>query len=128
MLSKYVDDGVLAGLVSLVSHGDETRVEVIGRTAFDGPELQRDSLFRVASFTKPIVAAAAMVLVDELRLSMDTPVDDLLPELAHPAVLRQPDGPIDDTVRAARPITPGSAHVQARAGRVGQPGSPAARG
>ncbi len=105
MLSKYVDDGVLAGLVSLVSRGDETRVEVIGRTAFDGPELHRDSLFRVASFTKPIVAAAAMILVDELRLSMDTPVDDLLPELAHPAVLRQPDGPIDDTVPAARPIT-----------------------
>ena len=105
MLSTYVDNGVLAGLVSLVSRGDETRVGVIGKAAFDGPELRRDSLFRVASFTKPIVAAAAMILVDELRLSMDTTVGDLLPELAYPVVLRQPDGPLDDTVPAARPIT-----------------------
>ncbi|GAB2674115.1 serine hydrolase domain-containing protein [Kribbella swartbergensis] len=105
MLSEYVDNGTLPGLVSLVSHADETRVEVLGHTAFDGPPMQRDSLFRVASFTKPIVAAAAMILVDELRLSMDTPVDDLLPELADPVVLRHPDGPLDDTVPAERPIT-----------------------
>jgi len=73
--------------------------------AFEGPELRRDSLFRGASFTKPIVAAAAMILVDELRLSMDSPVADLLPELAHPVVLRQPDGSLDDTVPVAGPIT-----------------------
>lgn len=105
MLQTYVDNGVVPGLISLASRGDETRVEVLGRTAYDGPELQRDSLFRVSSFTKPIVAAATMILVDELRLAMDTPVSDVLPELAHPVVLRQPDGPIDDTVPAARPIT-----------------------
>ncbi|TCC56435.1 class A beta-lactamase-related serine hydrolase [Kribbella pittospori] len=105
MLSEYVDTGVLPGLISLVSRGDETRVDVLGKLAFDGPEMQRESLFRVASFTKPIVAAAAMILVDELRLSMDAPVDELLPELAHPVVLRQPDGPLDDTVPAERPIT-----------------------
>lgn len=105
MLQRYVDSGVVPGLISLLSRGDETRVEVLGRTAYDGPELQRDSLFRIASFTKPIVAAASMVLVDELRLSLDAPVDDVLPELAHPVVLRDPDGPLDDTVPAARPIT-----------------------
>jgi CubicO group peptidase (beta-lactamase class C family) len=74
MLSSYVERGDLPGLVSLVSHEGETRVEVLGDAAFGGPPMQRDSLFRVASFTKPIVAAAAMVLVDELRLSMDAPV------------------------------------------------------
>ncbi|MGW6200981.1 serine hydrolase domain-containing protein [Kribbella sp. NPDC055110] len=105
MLQTYVDTGVVAGLISLLSRGDETRVEVLGRTAYDGPELQRDSLFRIASFTKPIVAAATMILVDELRLSLDTPVADVLPELAHPVVLREPDGPIDDTVPADRAIT-----------------------
>ena len=105
MFDKYVDNGVLPGLVSLVSREGSTRVEVLGRVAFDGPEMQRDSLFRVASFTKPIIAAAAMILVDELRLSMDSPVADLLPELAHPVVLRQPDGPLEDTVPAGRPIT-----------------------
>ncbi|WP_433161776.1 serine hydrolase domain-containing protein [Kribbella sp. CA-247076] len=105
MLSSYVDAGVLPGLVSLVSHADETRIEVHGNTAFDGPPMERDSLFRVASFTKPIVAAAAMILVDELRLSMDRPVDDFLPELTGPQVLRRPDGGLDDTVAAERPIT-----------------------
>ncbi|WP_371404789.1 beta-lactamase family protein [Kribbella sp. NBC_00662] len=105
MLQTYVDNGVVPGLISLTSRGDEIRVEVIGKVSYDGPELERDSLFRVSSFTKPIVAAATMVLVDELRLSMDAPVADVLPELSDPVVLRQPDGPLDDTVPAARPIT-----------------------
>ena len=105
MLSDYVDNGVLPGLVSVVSHAGKTRVDVLGNAAFGGPPMQRDSLFRVASFTKPIVAAAAMILVDELRLSMDAPVDSLLPELAAMRVLRRPDGPVDDTVAANRPIT-----------------------
>ncbi|MGW7682023.1 serine hydrolase domain-containing protein [Kribbella sp. NPDC054772] len=105
MLREYVDNGAMPGLISLVSRGDETRIEVLGRTEYDGPELQRDSLFRISSLTKPIVAAATMLLVDDLRLSMDAPVADVLPELAHPVVLRDPDGPIDDTVPAERPIT-----------------------
>jgi CubicO group peptidase (beta-lactamase class C family) len=105
MLQTYVDNGVVPGLISLVSRGDETRFEIHGRTAYDGPELERDSLFRVSSFTKPITAAATMLLVDELRLSLDAPVADVLPELADPVVLRDPDGPIDDTVPAERAIT-----------------------
>jgi CubicO group peptidase (beta-lactamase class C family) len=105
MLQKYIDDRVVPGLISLVSRGDETRVEVLGRAAYDGPELQRDSLFRVASFTKPITAAATMLLADELRLSLDAPVDEVLPELAHPVVLRTPDAPLDDTIPAERSIT-----------------------
>ncbi|MDX3004249.1 serine hydrolase [Kribbella solani] len=105
MLETYVENGVVAGLISLVSRGDETKVEVHGKAAYDGPELERDSLFRVASFTKPIVAAATMLLVDDKRLTLDAPVADVLPELAHPVVLRRPDGPVEDTVPAARPIT-----------------------
>ncbi|NUS00746.1 MAG: beta-lactamase family protein, partial [Kribbellaceae bacterium] len=105
MLQTYVDNGVVPGLISLVSRGDETRLEVHGRAAYDGPELERDSLFRVSSFTKPITAAATMLLVDELRLSLEAPVADVLPELAHPVVLRDPAGPIDDTVPAERAIT-----------------------
>lgn len=105
MLQTYVDTGVVPGLISLVSRGDETRIEVLGRAAYDGPELQRDSLFRISSFTKAITAAATMLLVDELRLSMDAPVAEVLPELAHPVVLRESGGPIDDTVPADRAIT-----------------------
>ncbi|HEY3562843.1 MAG TPA: serine hydrolase domain-containing protein [Kribbella sp.] len=105
MLQTYVESGVVPGLIGLVSRGEETHLEVHGRTAYDGPELERDSLFRVSSFTKPITAAATMLLVDELRVSLDAPVADVLPELADPVVLRDPDGPIEDTVPAERAIT-----------------------
>lgn len=105
MFESYVDSGVLAGVVALRSRADETTVEVHGSLSYGGGPLQRDSLFRVASFTKPIVAAAAMTLVDSGELDLDAPVDPLLPELTSPRVLRQPDGPVDDTVPLARPIT-----------------------
>jgi CubicO group peptidase (beta-lactamase class C family) len=67
--------------------------------------MARDSIFRIASMNKPIVAAAAMVLIDDGRMAPEDPVARWLPELAAPAVLRTPDGPIDDVVPAARPIT-----------------------
>ncbi|MEV8375153.1 serine hydrolase domain-containing protein [Kribbella sp. NPDC056861] len=104
-LTSYVESGVLAGAVALVSRGAETRVDVVGNLAFSGAPMQRDSLFRIASFTKPIVAAATMVLVDSGRLTLDQPVTDLLPELASQPVLRRPDGPLDDVVTAVRAVT-----------------------
>jgi CubicO group peptidase (beta-lactamase class C family) len=55
--------------------------------------------------TKPVTATAAMMLVEDGRLRLDDPVDDLLPELANRRVLRSLDGAIDDTVPARRPIT-----------------------
>jgi CubicO group peptidase (beta-lactamase class C family) len=105
MFDSYVESGVLAGVVSLVSRRGEARVEVLGAKGFGGEPMQRDSLFRVASFTKPIVAAAAMILVDENRLRLDDPLTDLLPELAGMRVLKDPAGPVDDTVAAEREIT-----------------------
>jgi CubicO group peptidase (beta-lactamase class C family) len=55
--------------------------------------------------TKPVTAAAAMILVEECRLRLDDPVDPLLPELAERRVLRRIDSDLDDTVPAIRPIT-----------------------
>ena len=56
--------------------------------------------------TKPITAVGALILVEECRLRLDDPVDDLLPELADRRVLVEPRGPIDgETVPAHRPIT-----------------------
>ena len=104
-MTGYVERGEVAGLITHLSRPGETRVNVLGSMAYDGEPLQRDSLFRVASWTKPIAAAAAMILVDEGRLALDVPVDDLLPELASPRVLAQPDGPVDETVPAQRAIT-----------------------
>ncbi|MGY1834116.1 serine hydrolase domain-containing protein [Blastococcus sp. SYSU DS0510] len=64
-----------------------------------------DSVFRLSSTTKPVVAAAAMTLVDDGTLALDEPVDALLPELAERQVLRDPSDASAGTVPAARPIT-----------------------
>src|SRR2546429_5628066 len=65
----------------------------------------RNTIFRISSMTKPIPAAATMILVEECRLRLDEPVERLLPELADRRVLTRLDGPLDDTVPAHRPIT-----------------------
>jgi len=67
--------------------------------------IQRDTIFRIASMTKPITAAATMILVEECKLRLDEPVDSLLPELADRRVLKRLEGPLDETVPAIRPIT-----------------------
>ena len=67
--------------------------------------IRRDTIFRISSMTKPITAAATMILVEECKLRLDEPVDRLLPELADRQVLKRLDGPLDDTVPANRPIT-----------------------
>ena len=67
--------------------------------------MQSDTIFRISSMTKPITAAATIILVEECKLRLDDPVDRLLPELAVRPVLKRLDGPLDDTVSANRPIT-----------------------
>lgn len=100
-----VDDGHVPGLVVLASHGGDTYVEALGSLAIGGAPVRRDSIFRIASTTKPITAAATLACVAEGLLDLDEPVDRLLPELAERRVLRHMDGPLDDTVPAARPVT-----------------------
>ncbi|NUR91032.1 MAG: beta-lactamase family protein, partial [Nonomuraea sp.] len=102
----HVDSGRIPGLVALVGRGDETHVEAIGTMRHDGgPPMSRDTIFRMASTSKPVSVAAAMILVDECRLRLDDLVQEWLPELADRQVLRRLDGPLDDTVPARRPIT-----------------------
>lgn len=106
VMSGYVEHGELPGLVTLISRKGETRVEAYGTMAIGGGEpMRRDTIFRIASLTKPIIAAAAMMLVEECRLRLDDPVDRLLPELADRRVLKRIDSPLDDTVPAHRQIT-----------------------
>ncbi|WP_231510061.1 serine hydrolase domain-containing protein [Streptosporangium roseum] len=81
-------------------------VEAIGTMRHDGgAPMRRDTVFRMASTTKPVAVAAAMVLLDECRLRLDAPIDGWLPELADRRVLKRADGPLEDTVPARRPIT-----------------------
>ncbi|CAH2922709.1 MAG: Beta-lactamase class C-like and penicillin binding proteins (PBPs) superfamily [uncultured Paraburkholderia sp.] len=59
--------------------------------------MERDTLFRIASMTKPVASAAILMLVEEDRLALDMPIAQWLPELAAPRVLRDPGGPLDET-------------------------------
>ncbi|MEU7579934.1 serine hydrolase domain-containing protein [Streptomyces sp. NPDC041068] len=105
-LHRYVDDGSVPGAVGLVAHGDDVQVVAAGSIDVEGSApMERDSLFRIASITKPITAAAVLLLVEEGQLALDAPIDQWLPELAKPSVVRTPDAPVDDVVPATRPIT-----------------------
>ncbi|HVY46066.1 MAG TPA: serine hydrolase domain-containing protein [Minicystis sp.] len=107
VLQTHVDDGRVPGVVALVGRGGgEPQVEALGRFAFgSGAPMRRDTIFRLASMTKPITAVAAMILVEACKLRLDDPVDRWLPELAGRRVLRAVDARLDDTVPAERSIT-----------------------
>lgn len=106
ILQAFVDDGSVPGAVGLVARGDRVEVAAAGTLAVGDPTpMTRDSLFRIASITKPVVAAAVMMLVDDGRIALSDPVAAWLPELAEPMVVRTPASPLDDVVPAAAPIT-----------------------
>jgi CubicO group peptidase (beta-lactamase class C family) len=105
-LAGHVERAMLPGLVALVSYKGDTHLEVIGTRAFGPSEpMGSDSLFRIASLTKPVAAAGAMLLVDEGKLRLHDAVDGLLPELADRRVLASLESELDQTVAASRPIT-----------------------
>jgi len=89
----------------MVARRAEVHVEALGALSVGGHPIGRDSIFRIASMTKPVTAAAAMILVEDGLLRLDEPVDRLLPELADRRVLKDVAGPLDETVAANRPIT-----------------------
>jgi CubicO group peptidase (beta-lactamase class C family) len=103
--ASHVSDDNVPGLVALVAQGDEVHVEAIGTLAIGGRPVERGSLFRIASTTKPITAAATLALVREGLFELDEPVNRLLPELANRRVMRRMDGPLNDTVPAVGPVT-----------------------
>jgi CubicO group peptidase (beta-lactamase class C family) len=98
LLETAAAEGALPGAAALVARGDEVEVASVGEV---GP----GSIFRVASVTKPITAAAVMLLVDDGLVALGDPVARWLPELAAPWVVRTPASPVDDVVPAARPLT-----------------------
>src|SRR4249919_3665195 len=102
---RHVGDEKAPGLVALVARGGQVHVETLGRLAVGGPPVARDSIFRIASTTKPITAAATLAVIAEGLVGLDEPVDRLLPELAGRRVLSRMDGPLDETVPAKRAIT-----------------------
>jgi CubicO group peptidase (beta-lactamase class C family) len=105
VLGGHVERGELTGLVTLIARHGEVQADAIGTVTPDGAVPGPDTIFRIASMSKPVAAVATMILVEECRLRLDDPVDELLPELASRQVLRSLDAPLDDTVPAERAIT-----------------------
>jgi CubicO group peptidase (beta-lactamase class C family) len=106
VLDPYVTEGEVAGAVALIAQQDRVDVGIAGNVDLEGSApMARDTLFRIASITKPITSAAAMVLVEDGRMGLDDPVASWLPEIASPQVVRTPASPLDDVVPAVRPIT-----------------------
>ncbi|MFF9408257.1 serine hydrolase domain-containing protein [Streptomyces anandii] len=107
LLEAHIGAGRLPGAVAVVARGDgRVEAEAAGsQDAAGSAPMTRKSIFRVASLTKAVTAAAVLVLVEEGRIALDDPVATWLPELAKPLVVRTPASPVDDVVPAARPIT-----------------------
>jgi CubicO group peptidase (beta-lactamase class C family) len=106
-LQRFVDCGELAGIVTLTSRsGEIVQSEAIGWSDIETRTPMRfDSLFRIASMTKPITSVAALMLVEQGRIALEDPIARWVPELASPRVMRDAVGPLDDTVPAQRAIT-----------------------
>lgn len=105
-MTARVERGEFPGIVTVVARGDDIQVDAIGVTAFGGDApMCRGTIFRIASMTKPIMAAATMVLVEDGAIDLQEPVQKLLPELAAQRVLARVDGPLNETVPAHRPVT-----------------------
>jgi CubicO group peptidase (beta-lactamase class C family) len=98
LLETTVENGTVPGAAALVAHGEDVEIAGVG-------EVEPESIVRIASITKPITAAAVMLLVDEALVALDHPIARWLPELAAPRVVRTPHSAIDDVVPAARPLT-----------------------
>ncbi|HSV03843.1 MAG TPA: serine hydrolase domain-containing protein [Phenylobacterium sp.] len=109
-LQRVVDEtaarGEAPGLVGLVSRGGETHVFTAGTLAIGGDRpMRRDTLFRITSMTKPVTAAAAMMLIEEGALALEDPVGRLAPELAVMTVLPSLDAPLSAAAPSPRPMT-----------------------
>ncbi len=106
VLQAHVERGGVPGAAWLVARDGEVHVGWAGTNDREsGTAMARDSILRIASMTKPIVAAACLTYVDDGTLRLDDPVDPWLPELADRQVLVDPAGPAGDTVPAERPLT-----------------------
>lgn len=106
VVQKSVDDGQVAGAAVLARRGGETQFAASGWRDIEASlAMKRNTIFRIASMTKPITSVAALMLVDEGRIALDEPIARVAPEFAKMRVLRRPDGPLNETVEAERQIT-----------------------
>ena len=103
LLESFVADGTVPG--GVIAHGHDPEPHAAGTMSIAGPSMPADAIFRIQSMTKLITTVAALRLVEQGELTLESPVATWLPELAEPRVLAAPDAPLADTVPAEHPIT-----------------------
>lgn len=106
-IEAVVSAGALGGAVTLVWRGGEVvQSSAVGWRDMEGRSpMERDTLFRIASMSKPITSTAALQLFEEGRFALEDPIARWAPEFAEMRVLKTPDSALEDTIPAARPIT-----------------------
>lgn len=106
-MKAIVDARALAGVATLVWRGGEVvHSAAVGWRDLEARQaLERDDLFRIASMTKPITSTAALMLVEEGRISLEDPIARFAPEFSSMRVLRSPNDNVHETDAARRPIT-----------------------
>jgi CubicO group peptidase (beta-lactamase class C family) len=105
-LQKFVELEQLAGAATLAWRSGAAQAACVGWRDIEGNlAVERDTMFRIASMTKPITSVAALMLVEEGRIALNDPIARYAPEFSQMRVLRSPDGPLDETDPAERLIT-----------------------
>jgi CubicO group peptidase (beta-lactamase class C family) len=106
-LQAVADAGDLSGFVTLIwRKGEVVQVNTIGHRDVDaGQPMTRDTLFRIASMTKPVTSIAALMLLEEGKLRLEDPITKWLPEFAGMRVLTGAAGPVEETYPSPRDIT-----------------------
>ncbi len=104
-VEKLIQGGEIPGAVVGVTDGERQWIHAAGLDRPGGDALRPDAVFRISSMTKPLTAALTLQLADDGVLALDDPIQRWLPELAGQQVLRQLDGPPDDTVPAEKAPT-----------------------
>ena len=106
-LQPIADAGDLSGFVTLLfRHGEIAQINTIGHRDLEKKlPMERDTLFRIASMTKPVTSIAALMLMEEGKFRLEDPITKFAPEFKSMRVLKDAQGPLDQTVPAAREIT-----------------------
>lgn len=108
MAKRYVDEGKVANMFLTFGSGQEDHAHTVGGGKLglgSSVEVDENSLYRIYSMSKPITGMAIMILIDEGKLGLDMPLHEIMPAFRDMQVLVDPEGPLDNTVPAERPIT-----------------------
>ncbi len=104
-MQRQIDEGKAPGAAMLIARGGKIVYrQALGELRPGGPPMRDDAIFRIYSMTKPIVSVAAMMLVEEGRLTVLDPVSNYIPAFAD-AKVGAPNGDTLDLQPLARPIT-----------------------